>query len=445
MSNNELQYSGEFNLFECKLFTNGGNAIDLSTGNQILEIDIYEDIFKGGLTGSIFIADTHSLITTLPIVGHEGLSIKIQTPGFTEKNSSLDFIDRRMFVIYKIALRSELSQGAQVYQLKFASQELLISDRITVSKSYTSNISTMVKDVFTNEKYIGTKKKLFIEPTQGVRKIVVPNSHPYIFISRLAKESISTTGSPHYMFFENADGFHFRTLQDLYKQKSLGLFHYGENTKPYNNSHRTTAFEPKEETIIDLKRILQYELHNNTDMFYNSRSGMLSSTNIAHDIYNKEYVKIKYDYFNDFNKFQRISKTSNPKYSKKVNLEKYSGARFFLHPISTTGGNDANYSGNYASNKKDEPLFMDRQSRMFEINQGTSLTLTVAGNTAMRVGKTLMIDLPIIGVDHEDKRIDKYLSGNFMVQKIRHQFQIPLKTHHVHMELAKDCVETPVT
>ena len=220
MSNNELQYSGEFNLFECKLFTDGGNTIDLSKGNQILAIDIYEDIFKGGLTGSIFIADTHSLITALPIVGHEGLSIKIQTPGFTEKHSSLDFTDRRMFVIYKIALRSELSQGAQVYQLKFASQELLISDRIAVSKSYTANISTMVKDVFTNEKYIGTKKKLFIESTQGVRKIVVPHSHPYVFINRLAKESISTTGSPHYMFFENADGFHFRTLQDLYKQPS---------------------------------------------------------------------------------------------------------------------------------------------------------------------------------------------------------------------------------
>ena len=109
MSNNELQYSGEFNLLECKLITSSGNAVDLSTGNQILEINIYEDIFKGGLTGSIFIADTHSLITALPIVGHEGLSIKIQTPGFTEKRSSLDFTDKRMFVIYKVALRAELS------------------------------------------------------------------------------------------------------------------------------------------------------------------------------------------------------------------------------------------------------------------------------------------------------------------------------------------------
>jgi hypothetical protein len=445
MSNNELQYSGEFNLLECKLITSSGNAVDLSTGNQILEIDIYEDIFKGGLTGSIFIADTHSLITALPIVGHEGLSIKIQTPGFTEKHSSLDFTDRRMFIIHKISLRAELSKGAQVYELKFASQELLIANRITVSKSYTANISTIIKDVLTSEKYIGTQKKLFIESTQGVRKIVVPNSHPYTFINRLVKESISTAGSPHYMFFENADGFHFRTLQDLYKQKSLGLFHYGENTNTNKGSHRTTHFEPKNETIVDLKRILEYELHNNNDMFHNSRNGMLTSTNIAHDIYSKKYVKTKYDYFNDFNKFQRISKTSNPKYSKNTNLERYSDARFFLHPISTTGGNDANYSGNYTSNKKDETFFIDRQSRMFEIAKGTALTLTIAGNTAMRVGKTLNIDLPIIGVDHDDKKIDKYLSGNFMVQKIRHRFQIVAKTHYIHMELAKDCVETRIT
>ena len=437
--NNELQYAGEFSLAECKLHTIKNPVIDIS--QEVLEINIYEDIERGGIVGNMLIVDTHSLVTVLPIVGQEKISIKIKTPGFNEENSIIDFTDDHMFVVTKLALRSELSKGAQTYQLDFSSPELLTNNRITISKSYTDNISAMVEDILTNERYIGTTKKLFTEPTQGVRKIIIPNTQPFNFIQRLASQAISSKSqSPHYLFYEDADGFHFRTLQDLYEQPSLGMFHHGENI-----AKDTTNFEPKPQILVDLKRILQYELHNGNDMFINGRSGMLASTNIAHDIYSKKYVKTKYDYFNDFNKFQRISKTSNPKYSKNTNLERYSDARLFLHPISTTGGNDANYSGNYTSNKKDETFFIDRQSRMSEIAKGTALTLTIAGNTAMRVGKTLNIDLPIIGVDHDDKKIDKYLSGNFMVQKIRHRFQIVAKTHYIHMELAKDCVETRIT
>jgi len=440
--NNELQYAGEFNIAECKLHTIKNSVVDIS--QEVLEINIYEDIEKGGIVGNMLIVDTHSLVTVLPIVGQEKISIKIKTPGFDEENSIIDFTDEHMFVVTKLALRSELSKGAQAYQLDFSSQELLTNNRITMSKSYTNNISAIVEDILTNEIYIGTTKKLFTEKTQGVRKIIVPNTQPFNIINKLANQAISSkTQSPHYLFYENADGFHFRTLQDLYQQPSLGVFHNGENIFNKNSSPRTTTnFEPKSEIVVDLKRILDYELHNNNDMFMNARSGMLASTNIAHDIYSKNYVKTKYDYFDEFETNKRISNTSNPKYSEDGKLEKYFTARTFVHPISTTGGNDANYSGNIAANKRDETFFADRTSRIFEMQKGISMTMTIHGNTAMRVGKTLSVDLPVVGVDHDETKIDKYLSGNFIVQKLRHQFMTSTRTHLVHMEITKDCVET---
>jgi len=434
--NNELQYAGEFNLAECKLHTIKNPVIDIS--QEVLEINIYEDIERGGIVGNMLIVDTHSLVTVLPIVGQEKISIKIKTPGFNEENSIIDFTDDHMFVVTKLALRSELSKGAQTYQLDFSSPELLTNNRITISKSYTDNISAMVEDILTNERYIGTTKKLFTEPTQGVRKIIIPNTQPFNFIQRLASQAISSKSqSPHYLFYEDADGFHFRTLQDLYEQPSLGMFHHGENI-----AKDTTNFEPKPQILVDLKRILQYELHNGNDMFINGRSGMLASTNIAHDIYSKNYVKTKYDYFDEFETNKRISNTSNPKYSEDGKLEKYFTARTFVHPISTTGGNDANYSGNIAANKRDETFFADRVSRILEMQKGISITMTISGNTAMRVGKTLSIDLPVVGVDHDETKIDKYLSGSFLVQKLRHQFIKTTKTHLVHMQITKDCVET---
>ena len=205
---NELQYAGEYDLLECKLYPSKTAPIDLR--QEVLDINIYENLHRSGLTGNILIADTHSLITSLPIIGEEGLSIKIQTPGFNHENSSLDFTGERMFTINKISIRAELSQGSQIYSLSFVSQELMMANRITVSKSYTDNISTIVADILGSEQYIGTKKELFIEPTQGVRKIVIPNSYPYAAINKLADESYSAKNSSQlYLFYEDADGFHF--------------------------------------------------------------------------------------------------------------------------------------------------------------------------------------------------------------------------------------------
>ena len=73
-------------------------------------------------------------------------------------------------------------------------------------------------------------------------------------------------------------------------------------------------------------------MHNGNDMFINRRSGMLASTNIAHDIYSKNYVKTTYDYFDEFETNKRISNTSNPKYSEDGKLEKYFTARTFASP-----------------------------------------------------------------------------------------------------------------
>ena len=63
------------------------------------------------------------------------------------------------------------------------------------------------------------------------RKYVVPNSYPFTFISKLTKEAKSEKGSPHYLFFENKKGFHFKTFQFLYNEKEDFYF---MNTNDYN-------------------------------------------------------------------------------------------------------------------------------------------------------------------------------------------------------------------
>ena len=44
----------------------------------------------------------------------------------------------------------------------------------------------------------------------------------------MSKSQNGNNPSPHYLFFENKDGIHFRSLQSLYNQDMKDIFHVGD-------------------------------------------------------------------------------------------------------------------------------------------------------------------------------------------------------------------------
>ena len=69
------------------------------------------------------------------------------------------------------------------------------------------------------------------------------------------------------MFFENINGFHFRTLDSLYGEGSKGEYIY--QTKVVLIGNDMANIEE------DLKRVLSYEISSNNDTKKNIKSGML--------------------------------------------------------------------------------------------------------------------------------------------------------------------------
>ena len=204
MAGRGIQFAGDYNIKEIKLFTSSGNVIDLSA--VVMAINIYEDIFSPSITGSIAVVDTNDIITNAPITGQDYISFKITTPGL--ENQSIDFTQNVMS-IYRIDSRMSVSAGTEVFTLHFCSPEGLRDNRVRVSKSYTNSINNIVEDVLTSKFYIHSNKDLFIEPTVGIKKMVVPNMHPFKLINLLKREAQAEyNGSPHYLFYENINYSH---------------------------------------------------------------------------------------------------------------------------------------------------------------------------------------------------------------------------------------------
>ena len=444
---NGVQYAGEYDLLECKLFSPNGEITDLLTDVVVMEIDMFEDIFMSSISGTVIVIDIKNIISKLPIVGQERLSLKVATPTLEKKEDIIDFTESRAFTVNKVGGRQEISGESQIYKISFVSPELVSNTRKRLSKSYVkskSNIGEIVFDLLAEDIYgIQTSKEVFIEETVGNRALISTNSNPFEYISRLTKEAISKGGSPHYLFFENKHGIHFRTLQSLYKHPIKAEFHSGDRGfDEYNDPSEINSGK----LIQSYKRILQYSLNTKNDLLINSTVGVFGGKVYEHDIYRKKFKVKTFNYFDEeqYNNNERIS--PNKPYSTNVmgNMdttlnEEITNSKIHLIPISSNSDDfDSNYELNGTPNQQYKTL-LDRQSRFVELYDGISINMTVHGNTTLTAGDMVDISLPTLG-DVVDGEENKYYSGKYMIKRLRHIFEAGPsgKLHKINMEVVTD-------
>ena len=147
----EIQYAGEYELQELKLYSSTGNVIDLTT--TTIEINLFEDMNRTSMSGSVIIADTNNLILNTPILGQEYVSLKIKTPSLD--GEEINFTDH-VFCAYKIGVRSDLSQSSELFEIHLTTPELQKNIRTRISKSYTGTIDEIVTDVIRNELFVNS-------------------------------------------------------------------------------------------------------------------------------------------------------------------------------------------------------------------------------------------------------------------------------------------------
>ena len=58
-----IQYAGEFTLDKCDLITASGGKVDIKA--LAVEINIFEDIYRSGMTGTIGFVDTNNVFSKL--------------------------------------------------------------------------------------------------------------------------------------------------------------------------------------------------------------------------------------------------------------------------------------------------------------------------------------------------------------------------------------------
>ena len=447
---NSLQRAGEFLIDKAELTTSQGITLNILA--QIMHINIFEDIQLNAVSGTLFLSDTINIATVGPVLGQEYLSLKLSTTGgFGGSNGTIDFTKDR-FHITSLGVRQMLNPpNLQALAVDFTTHEVSRNQRTKLNRTYQGEYSKIVETILKND--LKSKKKLNIEPTDGVKKVTFPNIRPFDAINLMKRESVSVKdGEPTYMFYEDLQGYHFRSLADMYKAGPV--MEYKHSVVGSKGGVGDSA--------KDLSSVLGEKIISNGDTLVGQHLGEYASTCTSYDSYARKFDVATYNYLDNFrhekhiSSFPLVSTVPPEREDPKSRISDFP-AKSFLVPVAyrytdkgeNTGKTIRHLSdkGEYIFNGKKPETWLQRgNSQNIQLESAIIALLEVHGQTGVRCGSIVEFNMPVSSIAPQDKgKFDKFFNGKFLVKSIRHDFAVDTARHEMVLTIVKDALPVPIT
>ena len=267
------------------------NAKSISIKTQVLEIDLYETLDGAGLSGSVVVADGQSVISHLPLTGYERIEFKLYTPG-TSRGYDFTSVTGHPMFIYKISNRTPLTPRSQIYVLHFCSREMIDNEMIRVNRTMTGSVDTMVADIMRTD--LDSKKNLIVEETRGLHKFAMPRVKPMNAIDRLSSMSEPLKyNSSGMLFYEDSTGFRFRSLENML---AIGGVARPVSAKFQQKPRNVKGGTGETDVIKEMQTVDGYTIKDQFDTLKNLSNGVYASRTVTHDMFNKTFSEIDFDY-----------------------------------------------------------------------------------------------------------------------------------------------------
>jgi len=453
----EIAFAGDYNLSHIDLHNHKGEVIDLK--NIVIELNIYESIYKNAVTGSIVVTDANNFIGKMEIQGLERLAFKLETPGAADIGIDASMDTGEPFHVYKISHRKQLNQNLTLYTLHFASREFMRNIRTKVSQAYSTGLGAVIH-ILQDKDYLDSRKNLLYEPTGNKEKIVVPNVTPFKAINMIAKRALSDhSNGVGYYFYETSKGFHFRSWESMvsdsgqFERKRKQVF-YSMPAKVTDKSGADFDKTIKNKTEHEYKSVESYTFVNNFhDIAANTALGTYGHRVITHNLFDKSITESDYNYHLQFGDTVHTDYTNKPKdklkhavanatvdYDNKKNVSSYPESRVSLQ--SSTRFLHDDDVGSYGIDAiEDSRKTAERVSQRNQVVHGTVLKLVVKGQSYIQAGDLIEFNVRPIDTDlGEDK--DKRFAGDYIVTKVRHK--VASSEYKMILECAKDSSYQPL-
>jgi len=434
--------AGDIDIRECVIISQpSGAEYELRTG-YIGELNIYEDMYRGGLYGNLLVLDANNLFSKIGLSGDEYIRLNLVTPSMD--NSAI----RKTFKVYSITDKMMISDtGKQSYILHFCSPEIFIDSMSPIYRTFKKAKSHLiVEQIF--EKFLATSRNggseytplAVIGETSNEIQFTSPGWRPGKCINWLATKSLPAQYSnPNYMFYESNKAFYFTNIEALIdisrtsKQIYQEYVYVAANRQP--NGQEGGFIK---DIDADYRKVQDMHVVTGYNALKNTQTGYLANRLYSFDVVTKKRSISDYNHFEQYSNFrhmQDISGTAIPPFKLGIPTEAAGFNQFYPQ-------HDQLYAG-VKQNAGDiiDKILPIRTSTAIELTN-LKIEITVPGRTDAEVGNLIYFHYPDAAPkDETDKNLagdDLLYSGHYLITAIRHKIN-GLK-HVMIMEIVKDSI-----
>jgi len=385
-----LSKQNQVNLSKIELVSFTGKVVDLS--NIMVGIDIFEDIFSNGMSGTAILVDSYSLIETLPIhlCGKEILRVEFTTENSLKRRSKEFTVTGISDIVY------DDNRALTSYSLHFTS----VPFAMNLTKRLNMSFGSEVKQIYSSDvvqtvcdKMLGIKPSyMTIEKSKFPRNFVATNWTPFQMINHLAESDVSNATETSFLFYEDFEGFKFVSLNSIMdgrvSKSGINSLFFGIQ----NDASKTAVAQVIKYNIVDLPDILK-----------DTRNGVHQNKFVYHDMLNKTTQEKIYVESSD------KSSTIDTPYIPSNNSTPKDAV--FLLPA------EGEFAFDFATKT---PWRQERHAKINRMKQ-YSVVAQVSGNMKLRVGSRIHCDIPSTRKKADgNKDTIHALSGNYLITQIRH-------------------------
>tara|TARA_B000000557_G_scaffold258702_1_gene253520 strand:- start:150 stop:1424 length:1275 start_codon:yes stop_codon:yes gene_type:complete len=404
---NTAEGNSNFQLIDLKI---GVSARDPQTGNtglvvqpfganNLLELHYFEDITKANVIVALKLTDSSS-----GVLGRlKGMEpVEIVWCDTDEKN----YIGYQM-VVYDIQDRMILD-GKQTQATIFCvAVDAIRNSSLKISRRFGKGggdfTHEIVRQLFKND--LKSVKEIFVDESETQLSFVSPYWDPYTIISWLSWRSIHKSGSGKksagYLFYEDREGYHFKSMDNLVDQDTTRTVHINLDTE-----------DPNKNDIY----INAFTLTGTSDIFRGLNLGSYASATYTLDMKDFKYTEVPYfinDFYPEMKKLDAASKL--PEFYKRFGGEDLGGGsptRIMTKVIDSAMYTEGKYTQDLTRQLSQSMIrnqFFFNQSAVFEY---------AAEHMSLRLAEVV----DVIKNDPRSGEVDTQVSGRYIVGKIYRQF-----------------------
>ncbi len=444
------KHAGDYDVRTFKLITATGQSIDIEP--LTVEFSLYQSLFEHYMQCDLVLNDSLGLLNTInPLKGGDiqgGFSGgDLLVVSYKSNDDSLPY-KTNVFVLYEMTDRKRIEENSEAYFFSGISVEAYTASSNKISRAYGggsgNNTSKMIESIIkefllsTNSTGVYASLKQFvsysiskeidIEQTNGNHKFVIPNLSVDDSIEFICKEADSDDHIPYFMFYENSSGFNFKNLGSLIQQEPKETYTYTPSN--YSNGYKD---KPKEE-YTEATNIRSFDVIKQSDYLQNQDSGMFRSRSIYLDVLRKSKREVIYKYDDYFPKFKKLQEYKIPGSDPELmgdSVVRMATSRF---------GHDTDslFLDETPAVKKHSETAAQSDSYFSHIFN-TQVEVVIPGDSELDVGDVIYLNIPpATNVLDQALTSDKYLSGKYLITKLRNKFLDDSESMSTVLECVKD-------